>query len=117
MTTDLAEVRAAAFTTLGCKWSLSILWMILVKEQHTFTALHRATGAPRSVLTTRLDELVTAGVLERRPYRVSGTRSRDAYHATPHTRTLQAPLAAIGRWEAERSARPNAAEQQRDTTP
>ena len=62
---------AASLEVVGDRWSLLVVREVALGN-HRFTEIARGTGAPRDRLTTRLRDLVDAGVLERRPYQ--GTR-------------------------------------------
>ncbi|MGW2714449.1 winged helix-turn-helix transcriptional regulator, partial [Streptomyces sp. NPDC001356] len=50
------------------------------------------------VLTQRLGVLVDGGVLDKRPYQETGTRSRMAYHLTPAGRELMVVFGALQQW-------------------
>jgi DNA-binding HxlR family transcriptional regulator len=59
---------------LGRRWALRLLWE-LRRSTLTFSELRERTGISPSVLSSRLGELVEAGVVERdtgRRYRLSG---------------------------------------------
>ena len=59
---------------LGRRWALRLVWE-LRRSTLTFSELRRRTGISPSVLSARLGELVSAGVVERdggRQYRLSG---------------------------------------------
>lgn len=63
-----------ALDLLGRRWSLRVVWE-LRRSALPFSEIRRRTGASPSVLSTRLEELARAGVLERdgsRRYRLSG---------------------------------------------
>ena len=63
-----------ALELFGRRWALRIVWE-LRRSALPFTELRRRAGASPSVLTTRLEELARAGVVERdgsRRYRLSG---------------------------------------------
>jgi len=86
---------ADALELIGERWAL-----LVVREQfwgnHRFSAIQRATGAPRDVLSARLKSLVDAGILERRRY--SERPPRDEYHLTARGRALSPVLMAIQEW-------------------
>ena len=63
---------------------------------HRFSALARNTGAPRDRLAARLRELVTAGVLEQRPYQDNPPRS--GYYLTAAGRGLGVVLQVLREW-------------------
>jgi DNA-binding HxlR family transcriptional regulator len=54
-------------------------------------------GISTAVAAARLKELVTAGVLIRRPYQEPGCRTRDEYHLTARGRDLL-PVLALQQW-------------------
>ncbi|MGW1886692.1 winged helix-turn-helix transcriptional regulator [Streptomyces sp. NPDC001970] len=56
------------------------------------------------VLTNRLGVFGDAGVMERRPYREPGTRTRHSYHLTPAGEQLRLVLAALQQWGDENRA-------------
>ena len=65
----------AALDLFGRRWTLRVVWE-LRREVLSFTRLREQTGISPSVLTSRLNELVEAGVVERdeaRCYRLSGS--------------------------------------------
>jgi DNA-binding HxlR family transcriptional regulator len=87
---------ARSLEVLGQRWSL-----LIVREAmwgRSRFAEFRSIGVPSDVLATRLVELVDAGVLERRPYREPGERTRDEYVLTPAGRDLVPVLAALVAW-------------------
>ena len=60
---------------LGRRWALRLVWE-LRRDAVSFSALRERSGISPSVLSTRLDELVAAGVIEQdgsRRYRLSGS--------------------------------------------
>ncbi len=56
------------------------------------------TGLSEPVAATRLRELVDAGLLERRPYREPGRRTRDGYVLTSMGADFRTPLFALMQW-------------------
>jgi DNA-binding HxlR family transcriptional regulator len=63
-----------ALELLGRRWTLRLVWE-LRRSALSFSELRSRTAISPSVLSTRLEELVDAGVLERdggRRYRLSG---------------------------------------------
>ena len=59
---------------LGTRWNLRLVWE-LRRGTLAFSELRRRLEVSPSVLTTRLDELIDAGIVERDPsrrYRLSG---------------------------------------------
>jgi DNA-binding HxlR family transcriptional regulator len=86
---------ADALELIGERWAL-----LIVREQfwgnRRFSAIQRATGAPRDILSARLKSLVDAGILEKRRY--SERPPRDEYHLTARGRALSPVLMAIQEW-------------------
>jgi DNA-binding HxlR family transcriptional regulator len=73
----MASSRAmpAALEFLGRRWALRLVWE-LRREILSFSELREQTGISPSVLSTRLRELIDAGVVERdeaRRYRITGS--------------------------------------------
>lgn len=63
-----------ALELLGRRWALRLIWE-LRRSTLSFSELRQRTGISPSVLSSRLGDLVAAGVLERdsgRRYRLSG---------------------------------------------
>ena len=63
-----------ALDLLGRRWALRLVWE-LRRSALTFSELRRRASVSPSVLSTRLEELTEAGVVERdggRRYRLSG---------------------------------------------
>jgi DNA-binding HxlR family transcriptional regulator len=58
----------------------------------------RRVGISEAVAALRLRELVNAGLLERRPYREPGQRTRDEYLLTPMGRDLLPAVLALMQW-------------------
>jgi DNA-binding HxlR family transcriptional regulator len=88
---------ARAADLLGDRWSLLILREAFYGVAR-FDDMRADIGAPRALLSQRLDRLVAAGVLERRPYREPGARVRQGYHLTPAGQELAIPLLAMMQW-------------------
>jgi DNA-binding HxlR family transcriptional regulator len=86
---------ADALELIGERWAL-----LVIREQfwgnRRFSAIQRATGAPRDILSARLKSLVEAGILEKRRY--SERPPRDEYHLTARGRALSPVLMAIQEW-------------------
>ena len=79
------------------KWS-----MLIVREAFygvaRFEDILEDLKIPRSVLTTRLKQLVEIGVLERVPYRPEGSRTRYGYVLTHKGNDLGLTLLALMQW-------------------
>jgi len=58
----------------------------------------RHTGLTAPVLSARLKELIAAQMIERRPYREAGSRTRHEYVLTPRGRDLGAAIVALLEW-------------------
>jgi DNA-binding HxlR family transcriptional regulator len=86
---------ARALEVVGERWTLLIVRDVLL-GLHRFEELQDELGIARNVLTTRLNGLVDAGILERRPY--SGHPQRREYHLTSMGRELALPIVALMRW-------------------
>jgi DNA-binding HxlR family transcriptional regulator len=63
-----------------------------------FDDLVRLTGFTEAVAANRLKELVDHGLLERRPYREPGQRTRQEYVLTDRGHDLLPVLLALGQW-------------------
>lgn len=85
---------------LGRRWALRVLWELRDAPVPSFRALQAACdGASSSVLSSRLTELVSAGIVE---------RSEVGYRLTEEGRFLVASLQTMNAWAdrwAERTTR------------
>ncbi|WP_439681430.1 winged helix-turn-helix transcriptional regulator [Embleya sp. MST-111070] len=63
-----------------------------------FGEFHSRLGIARNLLATRLETLVTAGVMRRVPYQEPGDRQRFAYELTEQGRALRTTLVALLEW-------------------
>ncbi|WP_406131579.1 winged helix-turn-helix transcriptional regulator [Streptomyces sp. NBC_00989] len=63
-----------------------------------FEDFQRRCELSRTVLSTRLRDLVAIGVLEKRPYREPGARERDEYRLTDKGLSLAPTLVALNAW-------------------
>lgn len=86
---------AAALEVVGDRWSLLVVREVSLGHRR-FSDIVRGTGAPRDRLTVRLNRLVEAGVLERRPY--SDAPPRSEYHLTPAGWELLPVLHSLRQW-------------------
>src|SRR3954467_3164417 len=68
-----------------------------------FDDLVRLTGFTEAVAAKRLKELVEHDLLERRPYREPGQRTRHEYVLTQRGRDLLPALFALGQWSCKHS--------------
>jgi DNA-binding HxlR family transcriptional regulator len=99
-------VRKASFADMNCSvaQTLEIIgeWWTLLILRDCFLGVRRfddfveRLGISRNVLTARLDTLVEAGVLERRPY--DEARGRFDYVLTEKGRALWPVLTTIRQW-------------------
>ena len=88
---------ARTLNLVGEKWSLLIVRNAL-RGQTRFSEFRDGLGVPTDILTSRLASLVTAGVLDKRPYREPGRRERSSYHLTPAGEGLALVEAALIQW-------------------
>jgi DNA-binding HxlR family transcriptional regulator len=88
---------ARSLAVVGERWSLLVVREVALGVRR-FAEIQEATGAPPAVLSARLRDLVAAGVLETRPYREPGARSRLEYRLTDAGRSLQPVLTALKDW-------------------
>ncbi|MFC9787315.1 winged helix-turn-helix transcriptional regulator [Rhodococcus sp. NPDC127528] len=102
MDVTLAETLAV----VGERWALLVVREISLGLRR-FDELRDATGAPRGVLSDRLQRLVAAGVLDTREYRLPGSRARLEYALTDAGLDLLPVLAALTDW-GERHLAPGA---------
>ena len=87
----------AAFGVLGTRSAV-----LLLREAYygatRFDEFVRRAGITEAVAATRLRDLVDVGVLERRPYRQPGARTREEYVLTPAGAELMPVLLALMQW-------------------
>ena len=88
---------ARSLELVGERWALLVVREVSLGVRR-FSEIQAATGAPPAVLSARLRDLVAAGVLETRPYREEGARSRLEYRLTDVGRSLQPVLTALKDW-------------------
>ena len=88
---------ARSLEVLGKKWNLLIVRELFYGTRR-FSQLHSRIGMPSDVLASRLDALVSEGILERRSYQEPGARARDEYALTETGRDLVRVLAALTQW-------------------
>lgn len=86
---------AASLELVGERWSLLVVREVSLGN-HRFSEIARGTGAPRDRLSARLNALVAAGVLERRPY--SDSPPRAGYHLTAAGWDLVPVLQGLLQW-------------------
>lgn len=95
MTTPRPCSIADALGVIGEKYSLLVLREMFFGVRR-FNDLVRNIGAPRDVLTARLNHLVEAGVLEK--VRYSERPPRHEYHLTEAGEELRGVLLLLARW-------------------
>jgi DNA-binding HxlR family transcriptional regulator len=95
MTTPRPCSIADALGVIGEKYSLLVLREAFFGVRR-FNDLARNIGAPRDVLTSRLNHLVEAGVLEKARY--SERPARYEYHLTEAGRELRGVLLMLANW-------------------
>lgn len=88
---------AGTLAVVGEKWSLLVLREAFLGVRR-FADFQRVLGAPRAVLTDRLNTLVEQGILRRVPYQAEGERQRHEYRLTQKGVDLHPVLVALMRW-------------------
>jgi DNA-binding HxlR family transcriptional regulator len=88
---------ARSLQVLGERWTLLIVREAFAGRTR-FADFRDSLGIASDLLTNRLNTLVEAGVMERRPYREVGTRLRHSYHLTPAGEELAMVLASLQQW-------------------
>jgi len=86
---------ARAMEILGERWTLLILRESFYGVRR-FSAMQRNLGIARNILSSRLQRLVSAGILERRQYQEEPARYE--YRLTEMGRDLYPAVVAIMRW-------------------
>jgi DNA-binding HxlR family transcriptional regulator len=88
---------ARSLAVVGERWALLVVREVSLGVRR-FADIQAATGAPPAVLSSRLRDLVAAGVLETRPYQEPGCRVRQEYVLTPAGGELLPVLTALKDW-------------------
>ncbi len=96
---------ARTLAIVGERWTLLIMREAFVGVRR-FHEFRTRLGMASNLLTTRLDTLVEAGVMERVPYREPGDRERHEYRLTERGRDLMPVLAALRQWGDKYAADP-----------
>ncbi len=100
---------ARAMAVIGQRWSMLIIREAFLGRTR-FSEFKKQLGIASDILSARLAELVSAGVLETVEYREPGDRARSCYELTQSGRDLVVVLGAIGQWatstQTEAKARP-----------
>lgn len=94
---------ARALEVVGERWSLLIVRDALFRGLTRFNDFLRSLGLARNILAARLEALVEAGVMERRP---ADDAPYDAYYLTEKGRDLAPVIIALTDW-GDRWAAPN----------
>lgn len=88
---------ARTLEVLGERWTFLVVREALAGTTR-FADFRATLGVAPDILTNRLNTLVEAGVLERRPYQEEGKRARQDYHVTTAGRELLVILGALQQW-------------------
>lgn len=88
---------ANAVAIVGEKWAFFVLREALAGATR-FSEFRERLGIASDVLTTRLERLTGAGIVERREYREPGQRTRADYHLTDAGRRLGITILALQEW-------------------
>jgi len=88
---------ALAAEIIGDRWTLLILREAFYGVSR-YDDMLADLGAPRSMLTDRLNRLVARGILCRQAYREPGSRTRQAYRLTEAGQQLALTLLALTQW-------------------
>jgi DNA-binding HxlR family transcriptional regulator len=83
---------------LGDRWTMRVIREAFCGVTR-FDDLRTDLGAPRGILSAQLKALVTAGALERTPYREGKARVRHEYRLTPRGQELALPLTPLMEWD------------------
>src|SRR3977135_3779743 len=96
MSTDNCSIQRT-LGVVGEKWTLLII-RDAMNGVRRFDDFRRHVGLSEPVLADRLRKLVAADILETRPYRAEGQRSRLEYRLTDKGLDLHAALVALMQW-------------------
>ncbi len=88
---------ARAIELIGDRWTLLILRSALYGVRR-FDDFQQELGTPRTVLSSRLNDLVDAGLLEKKPYKLKGRRARSEYVLTDQGEALRPVLIGLTQW-------------------
>ncbi|MCV7254752.1 helix-turn-helix transcriptional regulator [Mycobacterium hackensackense] len=88
---------ARTMSVLGQRWAVLIIREALLGRSR-FSEFKERLGIASDVLSTRLSELVDAGILQVVDYQEPGDRTRSRYLLTEAGHDLIPVLAAIGQW-------------------
>lgn len=87
---------ARSLEMVGDWWTLLIVREAMFTGTSSFEDFRRSLGIASNILTTRLDHLVTNGIMERRAG--EGTPARASYRLTEKGNALLPVLAALLQW-------------------
>ena len=82
---------------LGDKWCLLIIRELFYSVGR-FEDIRRDIEIPKAVLSSRLKQLLTLGILEKQPYQLPGERQRYGYTLTASGRALFPLIVAATQW-------------------
>lgn len=88
---------ARSLEVLGERWTFLVIREAFAGKTR-FADFRAALGVAPDILANRLNTLVEAGVLERRPYQEEGKRTRHEYHLTRAGGDLRVVLGALQQW-------------------
>lgn len=94
---DDACSLARAVSVVGQRWSFFILREALAGTTR-FSEFRQQLGIASDVLTTRLETLVAAGLMQKHEYRESSQRTRWSYHLTDGGRQMMLTIGALQQW-------------------
>ncbi|BBX91840.1 helix-turn-helix transcriptional regulator [Mycolicibacterium boenickei] len=106
---DAACPIARTMSVLGQRWAILIVREALLGRSR-FSEFREHLGVASDVLSTRLSELVEAGILDVVDYREPGDRTRSRYVLTDAGHELVSVLAALGQWGHVHRARPDSSQ-------
>ncbi len=98
---------AAAFTAVGGKWKLTILYWLAHGELHFAGLTRRVAPISHKVLAQQLRELEADGIIGRTP--TGPAPAPVIYELTPYGRTLLPVIEAVRRWGEQHLQRTTAA--------
>jgi DNA-binding HxlR family transcriptional regulator len=98
LVTDSLCSIARTLEVVGDKWTLLVLREAALEEVTRFADFRSRLGVATDVLANRLGALVEAGIMEKRPYQESGSRTRFGYHLTTAGEQLRLILGALQQW-------------------
>jgi len=82
---------------IGDRWRMLILRSALYGVRR-FDDFRAELGAPRTVLSSRLSDLVDAGLLAKQPYKETGKRTRNEYVLTDMGEALRPIFIGLTQW-------------------